>query len=163
RPPKQLVVDEQAEPCTGSEREERRIAAPAGTSERMLAEHREIHVVLDRNIRPEAAAQIAEDIEVLQSPDVWSQGNAAWPRIDRSRTSTHDMTRPRDFDPDGLRQLVGAGGDLFGHVRSAAPVRGLGQFRYDPTTRIGHRRSELGAAQIRRKTIGSLACHWHYG
>jgi hypothetical protein len=31
----------------------------------MLAQHREIHVVLDRNIRSEAAAQKAKDIEVL--------------------------------------------------------------------------------------------------
>ena len=69
------------------------------------------------------------------------------------------MTRPRDFDPDGLRQLVGAGGDLFGHVRCAARVGGLGQFRHDPTTRIGHRCGELRAAQVRRKTIGSFARH----
>src|SRR5882762_164543 len=79
----------------------------------MLAQHREIHVVLDRNIRSEAVVQKAEDIEVLQPCDVWSQGNTACARIDRSRNSHHDMTRPRDFDPDGLRQLVGAGGDLF--------------------------------------------------
>ena len=69
------------------------------------------------------------------------------------------MTRLRDFDPDGLRQLVGAGGDLFGHVRGAAPVRGLGQFRHDPAMRIRHGCGELRAAQVRRKTIGSFACH----
>jgi hypothetical protein len=56
------------------------------------------------------------------------------------------MTGPRDFDPDGLRQLVGAGGDLFGHVRRAALVRGLGQFRHDTTPRISNRCGELGAA-----------------
>jgi hypothetical protein len=112
----------------------------------MLAQHREIHVVLDRNIRSEAAAQKAEDIEVLQPCDVWSQGNTACARIDRSRNSYHDMARPRDFDPDGFRQLVGAGGDLFGHVRRAALVGGLGQFRHDTTPRISNRCGELGAA-----------------
>jgi hypothetical protein len=69
------------------------------------------------------------------------------------------MTRTRDFDPDGLRQLVGACADLFGHVRRAAPVRGLGQFHHDPTTRVGHGCGELGAAEVRRKTIGRFACH----
>src|SRR5438046_4503877 len=85
RAAKQLVVDEQAEPRACSERQERRIAALAGAPECLLAEHREIHVILDRNVRPEAVAQIAEDIEVLQSRDVWSLGNTACARIDRSR------------------------------------------------------------------------------
>src|SRR6202035_2328462 len=100
--------------------------APAGSPEPLLTEHREIHVVLDCNIRPEAAAQVAEDIEVLQSRDVWNQRNTACATIDRSRNSHHDMTHPRDLDPDGLRHLVGASGNLSGRVRSAAPVRGLG-------------------------------------
>jgi hypothetical protein len=125
-PKQQLVVDEQAEACACAEREERRVVASSSAPERLLAEHREIHVVLNCNIRPEAAAQIAEDIEVLQSRDVWNQRNTTCARIDRSRDSHHDMTRRRDFDPDGSSQLVGAGGDLFGHVRSAAWVRGLG-------------------------------------
>jgi hypothetical protein len=56
------------------------------------------------------------------------------------------MTGPPDFDPDGFRQLVGAGGDLFGHVSGPAPVGGLCQFRYDTTTRISNRCGELGAA-----------------
>src|ERR1700692_1791948 len=98
----------------------------------MLAQHREIHVVLDRNIRSEALAQKAEDIEVLQPCDVWSQGNAARATMDRSRNSHHDLS--------------GAGADLSGHVSCPAPVGGLGQFRYDTTTRIGNRCSELGAA-----------------
>jgi hypothetical protein len=159
RPPKQLVIDEQAEPCTGSQRQERRVAAATGAPERMLAQHREIHVVLDRNIRSEAVAQKAEDIEVLQPCDVWSQGNTACARIDRSRNSHHDMTGPRDIDPDGFRELVGAGGDLFGHVSCAARVGGLGQFRHDAATRIRNRCGELGAAEVRRKTIGGLARH----
>ena len=70
RPPKQLVVDEQAEPCTGSQRQERRVAAATGAPERMLAQHREIHVVLDRNTRPKRPRKKAEDIEVLQPGDV---------------------------------------------------------------------------------------------
>ena len=69
----------------------------------MLSQHREIHVVLDRNIRSEAAAQKAEDVKVLQPCDVWNQGNTARARIDRSRNSYHDMARPRDVDADGLR------------------------------------------------------------
>jgi hypothetical protein len=122
-------------------------------------EHREIHVVLDGNIRSEAVAQKAEDIEVLQPCDVWSQGNTACARIDRSRNSHHDMTRPRDFDPDGFCQLVGAGGDLFGHVRCAARVCGLGQFSHDTTTSISNRCGELRAAEVRCKTIISFARH----
>ncbi len=100
--------------------------AASGAPEGLLAEHREIHVVFDCNIRPEAAAQIAEDIEVLHSVDVWNDRNTAGVRIDRSGNSHHDMTCPRDFDPDGLRQLVSAGADLFGDIRCAARVRGLG-------------------------------------
>jgi len=38
------------------------------------------------------------------------------------------MTRARDIDPDRVRELLGAGGDLFGHVRCTAWVGGLGQF-----------------------------------
>jgi len=49
----------------------------------MLAQHGEIHVVLDRDIRPEALAQKAEDIEVFQPGDVGSQGNPARVGIDR--------------------------------------------------------------------------------
>ncbi len=69
------------------------------------------------------------------------------------------MARARDFDPGGFRQFFGAGGDLFGHVRGAARVGGLGQFRHDTALRIGNRRGELRAAQVRGKTIGSVARH----
>jgi hypothetical protein len=69
------------------------------------------------------------------------------------------MSRTRDFDPDGLRQLVGAGGDLFGYVHSATPVRGLGQLRHDATSRIGQCCGELRAAQVRPKTKGAFARH----
>jgi hypothetical protein len=56
------------------------------------------------------------------------------------------MTRPSDVDPGGFRQLIGAGGDLFGHVRRAARVGGLGQFRHDVPARIGNRCGELRPA-----------------
>jgi len=52
----------------------------------------------------------------------------------------------RAVDPDGLRQLLGAGGDLFGHVRRAARVGGLVQFRHNATMPISNRCGELGAA-----------------
>src|SRR6202142_1263084 len=125
----------------------------------MLAQHREIHVVLDRNIRSEATAQESEDIEVFQPYDVWSQRNTACTGIDRSRNSDHDMTRPRDIDPDGARELAGAGGDLFGHVRCPAWGGGLGQLRDDATLHVSNRCGELRAAQVRRKAIGSFARH----
>src|ERR1700679_3208638 len=126
----------------------------------MLAQHREIYVVLDRNILSEAAAQKAEDIEVLQPCDVGSQGNTARARIDRSRYSHHDMAGPIDFDPDALRQLLGTGGDLLCHVGRAPWVGGLSQFRHDTPTRIGNRCGELRAAEVRRETIGCVTRHW---
>ena len=79
--------------------------------------------------------------------------------IDRPGDAHHDMTRARDIDPDRVRELLGAGGDLFGHVRCAAWVGGLGQFGHEATVPVSNRRGELRAAEVRRKTIVSLARH----
>src|SRR5205823_8674846 len=92
RAPKQLVVDEQAQAGPCPERQERSIATLAGAPERLLAEHREIHIILDANIRPEALAQVSEDIEVFQSRDVWNLADATGPRIPaRSEEHTSEL------------------------------------------------------------------------
>jgi len=87
RPAKQLVVHEQAEPAPVPNDKNAALRSDWRT-ERMLAQHGEIHVVLDRDIRPEALAQKAEDIEVFQPGDVWSQGNPARVGIDRPGNAT---------------------------------------------------------------------------
>ena len=159
-PAKQLAVDEQAEPRARSERQERRVAASAGAAERVLTEHREIHVVLDCHVRPEAAAQVAEDMEVPPARrclESWKYGRCEdrWPRH-----SHHYMTRARDFDADGLRQLGGAGRNLLGHMRSAAPIRGLGELRQNATMRVCDACGELRAAQVRPEAVIGMVVHW---
>src|SRR6185437_1548772 len=157
--PKQLAVDEKPETCPRSQSQKRCVAAAARATERLLAEHREVDVVLDLDAGPEAAAKVIEDIEVLQPLDVRSQGNPARERIDRTGYAYHDMTHARSLDADGLRQLEGAGRDLLGYVCAAAPVRGLRQLRDDPAVGIGHGGGQLGPAEVGCKAMGALACH----
>ena len=110
---------------------------PAADAARVLAERREVDVVLDRHRQPEAPLELRADGHALEAVGVLGQPHAAGPLLDDARDADHDGVdavgrqaadgdEPVAHPGDGVEHLAGAGAvelDVLARADRAAEVR----------------------------------------